>query len=228
MARMVWLWILSLVAFCDAQKEIMKFKLLEEVANNTVVRDISKSLKIQVLSSIEGKTHYYFLNGSLKDIFRIDSNGLIRTTAARIDRESRDTYEFYVIARKGDNNMVIQAVEIKILDVNDHTPKFTKQVYVGEVKEYSRAGKFILNVIATDKDIGTNGELVYSLQIDPRYKELFMLDARTGELRTNAVLDYEFSKDYKLQVTARDKGPGLNSSVAMVIVKVSVHCLHRV
>lgn len=148
----------------------------------------------------------------------------------RLDREINDSYYLVIEARDGGSPPRVgrKGLSIAVLDSNDHFPKFSKDLYVGEVRENSPVGTFLLNVTATDKDIGTNGEVVYSLQVPPQYKDLFTLDARTGELRTNAALDYELSKDYQLQVTARDKGPDSIPSTAVVNVKVSVHCVHRV
>lgn len=148
----------------------------------------------------------------------------------RLDREINDSYYLVIEAKDGGSPPRVgrKGLSITVLDSNDHFPKFSKDLYVGEVRENSRVGTFVLNVTATDKDIGTNGEVVYSLQVPPLYKDLFALDARTGELRTNAVLDYELSKDYQLQVTAKDKGPDSIPSTAVVNVKVSVQYLHRV
>ena len=148
----------------------------------------------------------------------------------RLDREINDSYYLVIEARDGGSPPRVgrKGLSIAVLDSNDHFPKFSKDLYVGEVRENSPVGTFVLNVTATDKDIGTNGEVVYSLQVPPQYKDLFTLHARTGELRTNAALDYELSKDYQLQVTARDKGPDSIPSTAVVNVKVSVHCVHRV
>jgi len=140
----------------------------------------------------------------------------------RLDREINDSYYLVIEARDGGSPPRVgrKGLSIAVLDSNDHFPKFSKDLYVGEVRENSPVGTFVLNVTATDKDIGTNGEVVYSLQVPPQYKDLFTLDARTGELRTNAALDYELSKDYQLQVTARDKGPDSIPSTAVVNVKV--------
>ena len=148
----------------------------------------------------------------------------------RLDREKNDSYYMVIEARDGGNPPRVgrKSLSITVLDSNDHFPKFSQDLYVGEVRENSRVGTFVLNVTATDKDIGTNGEVVYSLQVPPQYKDLFTLDGKTGELRTNARLDYELSTDYQLQVTARDKGPDSIPSTAVVNVKVSVQCLHRV
>ena len=148
----------------------------------------------------------------------------------RLDREINDSYYLVIEARDGGSPRKIgrKGLKIAVLDSNDHIPKFSKDLYVGEVKENSSPGTFILNVTATDKDIGTNAEILYTLQAPAQYKDLFTLNAQTGELRTNAALDYERFKDYQLQVTARDKGPDSIPSTTVVNVKVSVQCLHSV
>ena len=151
----------------------------------------------------------------------------------RLDREINESFFLEIEARDGGSPPKVgrKGLRITVLDSNDHIPKFSKDLYVGEVKENSLAGTFVLNVTATDEDIGTNGEITYSLKLRPQYKDLFTLDARTGELRTNAVLDYELFKDYQLEVTAQDKGPDSIPASSYVNVKVSAWmdiCLHRV
>lgn len=142
----------------------------------------------------------------------------------RLDREINDSFHLVIEASDGGSPPKFgrKSLNVKVLDSNDHIPKFSKEVYVGEVRENSRAGTFVLNVTATDEDIGTNAEILFSLQVRPQYQDLFTLDARTGELRTNAVLDYELFKDYQLEVTAKDNGPDSIPSTTVVKVKVSV------
>ena len=148
----------------------------------------------------------------------------------RLDREKNDSFYLVVEAKDGGNPPKVghKALNITVLDSNDHIPKFNKDLYVGEVRENSQAGTFVLQVSASDGDIGTNAEIVYSLKAQPQHVNLFSLDASTGELRTNAVLDYELGKNYQLEVTARDKGPDSIPSTAVVTVKVSVQYLHKV
>lgn len=148
----------------------------------------------------------------------------------RLDREKNDSFYLVIEARDGGNPTRVgqKGLNITVLDSNDHIPKFSKDLYVGEVRENSRAGTFVLQVSASDGDIGTNAEILYSLKPQPQYENLFILNAQTGELRTNAVLDYERSKDYQLEVTATDKGPDSIPSTAVVNVKVTVQYLHIV
>jgi len=147
--------------------------------------------------------------------------------AKKLDREKNDSYYLVIEARDAGNpsRFATKGLNITVLDSNDHIPKFSKDLFNGEIRENSPNGTFVLQVNASDKDLGTNAEIVFSLKSRPQYENLFTLDAQTGELRTNAVLDYELSKVYQLEVTAKDKGPDSIPSSAAVRIQVSVKCL---
>jgi len=83
-----------------------------------------------------------------------------------------------------------------------------------------REGTFILQVSTSDGDIGSNAEIVYSLKPRPQYENLFILDAQTGELPTNKVLDYVLSNNFQLEVTVNNKGQNSIPSTAVIHVKV--------
>ena len=121
MARTV-LWLLTLTTVCKVCK-VMKFRVLEEQKAGTFVGNISKSPAFQKFATTEEKPQYTISTASLQEIFRIDSNGIM-TTAMRIDRESlglkRDTFTCNVVAWKGNDQLTVLPVEIKILDENDH------------------------------------------------------------------------------------------------------------
>ena len=147
--------------------------------------------------------------------------------AKKLDREKNDSYYLVIEARDAGNpsRFATKGLNITVLDSNDHIPKFSKDLFTGEIRENSPNGTFVLQVNASDKDLGTNAEIVFSLKSRRQDENLFTLDAQTGELRTNAVLDYELSKVYQLEVTAKDKGPDSIPSSAAVRIQVSVKCL---
>ena len=189
-----------------------------DIGNNSVQ-------SYEIVDRKDGGMFHLKVSRPTSEIFRVKL-----VVSKWLDREINDSYHLVIEAKDGGSPPRVgrKGLSVTVLDSNDHSPKFSKALYVGEVKEISRIGTFVLNVTATDKDIGTNGEVVYSFPVPPRSKHLFTLGARTGELRTNATLDYELSKDYQLQVTARDKGPDSIPSTAVVHVKVGVQYLHRV
>lgn len=94
------------------------------------------------------------------------ATGII-TTNASLDREMTDTYSFLVQAHDGlrsSNSLV----EIIIKDFNDQSPQFVRDLIEIVVPEFTPANFVFLFVEATDNDIGTNAEIVYSLSaIEP-------------------------------------------------------------
>ena len=152
-----------------------------------------------------------------------DITKVILVVSKRLDRELNESFYLVIEAKDGGNppKSRRKGINITIIDSNDHIPTFDKDLYVGEVEENSPVGTVVLTATATDKDIGTNGEIMYSLKLRPEYEGLFSLNSSTGELQTNAVLDYEKSKVYQLEITARDLGPDSIPSTAVIKVKVS-------
>lgn len=103
----------------------------------------------------------------------------------RLDREINDSYYLVIEAKDGGSPPRVgrKGLSITVQDSNDHFPKFSKGLYVGEVRENSRVGTFVLNVTATDKDIGTNGEVVYSL----KFRHCIKIFSRWTRERANFV-----------------------------------------
>lgn len=55
---------------------------------------------------------------------------------------------------------------LNILDVNDNVPFFTSSIYEASVTEGADIGTSVLQVSATDLDLGRNGEV--SMKLDAR------------------------------------------------------------
>ena len=72
-----------------------------------------------------------------------------------------------------------------------------------------------LQIQATDKDIGKNAEIVYTIT-SGQNQDHFNLNADNGELRTAKGLDYETIKQYTFKVKAADKGNPSRSGTATV------------
>jgi hypothetical protein len=141
----------------------------------------------------------------------------------RLDREAKDFYRIVIAAVDGGTPLPRSAsklLNITILDSNDHSPKFSTFNYAGKVRENYPNGTFVVRVKANDKDIGTNGEIKFSLDPLPEYQGLFRIDEHTGEVWTNTPLDYERKSKYVLSVSAKDLGPDSIPSKASITVQV--------
>ena len=111
-----------------------------------------------------------------------------------------------------------QIIEITILDENDHRPVFTQKIYRIAIKENNTVGIPILRVNATDRDLGQNARITYTLQGDSR--GLVEIDSRTGVIRANSVFDYEAKPFIKFGVVATDGGTPSKSASAAVRLEI--------
>lgn len=145
--------------------------------------------------------------------------GAIVTTKA-LDRETTSGYLLTVTAKDGGNPPMSDTtdVEISVTDVNDNFPVFKSPSYTGNVLEDALVGTSVVQVSATDADIGLNGRIRYTLSEKDIEDGSFVIDPTSGVIRTNKGLDRESVAFYELEAFAIDRGsPALSSSVPVKI-----------
>ncbi|KAG8592191.1 hypothetical protein GDO81_000433 [Engystomops pustulosus] len=120
-----------------------------------------------------------------------------------LDREVKDNYLLNITATDG-LFAGRAVVEVKVLDANDNSPVCEKDFYSETISEDALSGKLILQVSASDADIRSNAEIIYTLH-GPG-SEKFHLNPFTGELKTSSLLDREIQEVYHLVVKATDGG----------------------
>lgn len=168
---------------------------------------------------------------------RRDTNGfiidlrLLQTRA--LDREHKSSYTLSIVATEGNSNpdSATLTVNILVMDVCDHPPKFLANRYFASVLENSLDDPFVLrNVTATDSDL--NPVITYAIrgvcsyQIEnsppcvavPNHRSPFNMDPETGDLTITWELDWEEFAQYKITVLAVDDCR--NSGTALVVVTV--------
>ncbi|GFN75010.1 fat cadherin [Plakobranchus ocellatus] len=98
-------------------------------------------------------------------------------------------------------------VTVDVRNSNSHTPAFYKDLYVMDVTESSPYGEghVLVRTSAEDPDRGNYGMLTYSIMNDDM-KQIFSIDADTGEIISKQALDREEKAQYSFQVSARDNG----------------------
>ncbi|XP_018329600.1 protocadherin-like wing polarity protein stan [Agrilus planipennis] len=167
----------------------------------------------------------YVLGEELSDVDRTPAfsinpqTGAIVTTKP-LDRETTSGYLLTVTARDGGNPPMSDTtdVEISVTDVNDNFPVFKQQAYSGSVLEDALIGTSVVQVSATDADIGLNGRIRYTLSEKDLEDGSFVIDPISGVIRTNKGLDRESVAVYELEAYAIDRGsPSLSSSVPVTI-----------
>ncbi|XP_040028850.2 protocadherin alpha-8 isoform X21 [Gasterosteus aculeatus] len=141
-----------------------------------------------------------------------------------LDRETAGSHSLVLTAQDGGKPPKSGATNILVivLDVNDNTPVFSKDVYSVMLKENAPVGTTVIQVNATDLDEGTNGELVYSFTngINKRLLKLFDMNNLTGEIIVKGLIDYEERDKYEIEIQASDKGFAPLVTEKSVIIKI--------
>uniref|UniRef100_A0A8B9GPZ9 Cadherin-6 n=1 Tax=Astyanax mexicanus TaxID=7994 RepID=A0A8B9GPZ9_ASTMX len=131
----------------------------------------------------DGTARYVLSGEGAGTIFRIDEKSGDLHATQRLDREEKASYTLQAQAFNKNTGLPLEpATEfiVKIHDINDNEPKFTKDVYAASVPEMSDVGTFVIEVNATDADdasYGNSARLVYSILQGQPY---FSVEPETG------------------------------------------------
>lgn len=134
---------------------------------------------------------YRIVNGNHDDKFRLavtsnpsgDVSYLHLETIGKLDRESRGSYILNISARDGGKppkNGYLQ-VNVTILDVNDNPPIFDHSDYIVSLNESVPPGTPVLQVMASDNDLGDNSKITYYLA---ETESQFTVDPESGTIST--------------------------------------------
>jgi hypothetical protein len=95
-------------------------------------------------------------------------------------------------------------VRVNIKDINDHAPVFTKCTdYHPCIPENSPLGTTVLQVSASDGDLGTNGRVEYAI-VQQQYGTKFGIDRTTGRIETKTKFDKEQDRKFSILIKATD------------------------
>ncbi len=135
------------------------------------------------------------------------------------DREDKESYQVQIECQdlgtpplKADRNLTIY-----VRDVNDNPPQFLDGPYIARVPENNAPGTFVIQVNATDHDVGGNAAIYFGLAGDAA--ALFTIDEQSGVITAESSLDYESLPQARLLVTARDAGiPRLSATTTVTVL----------
>uniref|UniRef100_A0AAY4A0Z9 Cadherin-10 n=1 Tax=Denticeps clupeoides TaxID=299321 RepID=A0AAY4A0Z9_9TELE len=156
----------------------------------------------------DGSVRYVLIGDGAGDIFTIDPRSGDIHAVKRLDREERASY---TLRARAVSNKTGRSLEdwtnftIKIHDINDNEPKFTKAVYTASVPEMSDVGTSVLAVTANDADdlsYGNSARVVYSILEGQPY---FSVEPHTGIIRTAlSNMNRENREHYQVVIQAKD------------------------
>ncbi|XP_038346847.1 cadherin-23 isoform X1 [Canis lupus familiaris] len=163
----------------------------------------------------------YKLLGSQSGLFDINnSTGVVTVkSGVTIDREafSPPVLELLLLAEDIGLLNGTAGLLVTILDDNDNWPTFSPSTLTVHLLENCPPGFSVLQVTATDRDSGLNGELIY--RIEAGAQDRFLIHPITGVIRVaNATIDREEQESYRLTVVATDRGTVPLSGTAIITV----------
>ena len=190
----------------------------ENAENGTVVFTLSAT-------DGDGDSIIFRAVGGSLDLFDVSEEGVVTVASgAELDRETQGSYLLEVEAvDDGIPSAVTRAtITIAIVDQNDNTPAFDRDIYIVSVREsHPLLTPPVIMVLATDDDTTPNNIVRYSLLSNQEGEigyGIFVIEAETGSIFLRQGLDFETQRHfYTLRAEASD---GMNSAQVDVNIRV--------
>jgi hypothetical protein len=158
-------------------------------------------------ANAENSVQYSLVNTTA---FSVDPVSGILSTVVELDLETRPEYEFAAICRDSSNQTATASVRVSVDPFNEFTPRFTQEMYSGQVVEGISAFT-VATVIATDEDFVKYGTVRYSI-VSGNEAGNFDISSTSGAIVIVRALDYEEQSVYTLEVSASDIVPADDTS----------------
>lgn len=145
--------------------------------------------------------------GDEKALFLVNPNGVLCLTG-ELDRERSSTYSLTVQANDHALPTTLRLtstahISVHIDDVNDNAPSFMSARSV-TISEDTPRYTVVMVVHAVDADIGSNGDIIYTLK--DTSCSVFSINSTSGSLYLLEPLDREGVDMMAITLTATDKG----------------------
>jgi hypothetical protein len=129
----------------DGTNAVLESAGVGELVARVSVTDVDPTLQLDTQQSINVTLHGAHGYLSLQNI---ETNGVfVLLVAKELDRETIDEISFVLSASTATSGLLAKKnVTMKIIDVNDNTPRFQQQRYEAEVRETSSIGASVLKV----------------------------------------------------------------------------------
>lgn len=112
-------------------------------------------------------------------------------------------------------------IAVTVLDVNDHCPEFSQDIYLATVWENEELQSHVTRIDATDADGGANGMVRFAVYPRGHEGNLVVINPTSGVIQTNYVFDHEREQTYEFLVVASDLGDPACSSTATLSLSIA-------
>ena len=212
------------------EKEYYEFSIEENSSENLPVGEVkavdldSEPFNLVQYKIIETKTGFPF---------KIDlTSGVISTNGLEIDRETKDTYQFDVIAVDLHNNLFSSETRVKvhIVDVNDNSPSFNSNCsnveYSMDIEKLTKNPIYICFLSVEDKDAKNNSHVhveankifdVEVFKVNQSTNSLFLLPESLLKI-PQELLNEKEDLNLTVKTVAKDHGiPSLTTHIQYLV-----------
>uniref|UniRef100_A0A8C3FJX8 Cadherin domain-containing protein n=1 Tax=Chrysemys picta bellii TaxID=8478 RepID=A0A8C3FJX8_CHRPI len=204
--------------------ETIRYSVPEEKKSGSLVTNIAKDLKLDV-GKLSGRSAR-LVSKNTKEYFELNTGSGDVIIKEKIDREDLCgqsdpcLLQFEIVL---ENPLQLYRIEVQIEDMNDNSPKFSKNEFPLELPEQLPVNSRFPLERAQDSDIGTNGIQSYAISSN----EHFSLDVHSrgdgskyAELVLEKQLDREAQAQLMLILTAADGGLPQRTGTALIRINV--------
>ncbi|XP_044007072.1 fat-like cadherin-related tumor suppressor homolog isoform X2 [Aphidius gifuensis] len=202
------------------------FKLNNQTAAVTESDEVGFLVALVQATDKDGDILWYdIIDGDKNDEFFIGRDNGNVLLAKKLDWEKKNFYNLTISVTDGVYLNTTQLL-VNVLDINDHRPEFTDNIYKIEISESVEKGEIILQLDANDRD--EDKKIFYSLHNaqNKRSLEIFHVDSISGKISLQDSLDRETIEEHILTVMVRDQGTPAKRNYARVIITVHDHNDH--
>ncbi|XP_058533853.1 protocadherin gamma-B5-like [Ochotona princeps] len=210
----------------DNSPEVRFHSVLDMILEDSVPGTLIALIKVydkdsggngDVNCELEGDVPFKIISSS-KISYKLVTDGVL-------DREQTAEYNVTITATDRGKPPLSSSssVTVHIGDVNDNAPVFQQPSYVVHVAENNPPGASIAQVSASDPDLGSNGQVTYSIVASDLEAQTLAsyvsVSAHSGVLFAQRALDHEQLRAFHLTLQARDQGsPALSANVSVRVL----------
>ncbi|XP_068182543.1 protocadherin alpha-3-like [Antennarius striatus] len=202
----------------------IRYSLSEEVNEGTVVGNIAKDLGIDK-NTLKARK-YRIVSASADPLFHVNQNDGILYVSRKIDREevcAQSSTCLINLKTVLENPLEVHYVEVEVMDINDHPPKFPEDEKRLDISESVLPGARFQLKPSRDPDSGSFSVQKYGLSPNDHFR-LEVMDRGDGDripiLVVQKSLDRESAGSHSLVLTALDGGKPPKSGNMDILINV--------
>ncbi|KAK6174042.1 hypothetical protein SNE40_017388 [Patella caerulea] len=200
-------------------------------ANHTV--DLSEATSVGSLvahfvtedvdSGINGDVSCQVINSTEFSVRQIKTDQYKIILNQVLDREVKSDYQINLVCQDGGQPPLQTKISLTVLlyDVNDNPPVVQQSEYFINISENNESGFKLLQVRATDRDVGENGHVMYKLGHVSEITSTIQVNETTGDVILLGSFDYEAEKHVNISIIAVDEGTPPLSAIVNVYLTIT-------